>query len=102
MDRMDIHLATGGRCMLAPDPCCDTRCRYHLDEGRVGQDLREPCCLKLVAAEGRMTLDAVGKVLGLTRERVRQIETAAVRELGHHLRRRELRALRRLGPTWPA
>ncbi|MFY3742456.1 sigma factor-like helix-turn-helix DNA-binding protein [Anaeromyxobacter sp. Red801] len=40
----------------------------------------ETCALD-VADRGPLTLDEVGKILGVTRERVRQIEVAALEKL---------------------
>jgi RNA polymerase primary sigma factor len=38
------------------------------------------------------TLEEVGQVFDVTRERIRQIETKALRKLRHHLRSYKLRA----------
>jgi len=48
------------------------RLRYGLDGGR------------------SYTLEEVGKMLGVTRERIRQIEVSAIRKLRHHTRRNKL------------
>lgn len=72
-------------------PCPYLGCRYHLaldvtDAGSLQQpdadldDLEETCSLD-VADRGGMTLEAVGSLLGVTRERIRQIEEMAARKL---------------------
>ncbi len=45
-----------------------------------------------IGAEGEHTLEEVGKRFAVTRERIRQIETKALRKLRHPLRGRSLRA----------
>ena len=57
---------------------------------REGEILRQRCGM----ADGReRTLEEVGQTLGLTRERIRQVEAGAMRKLRSPARRRELRAL---------
>ena len=48
----------------------------------------ESTCTLDVAADGNHTLDEVGKYLGITRERVRQIETKALAKVREALGRR--------------
>ena len=79
---------TFGECRDRPGPCPFSGCRHHL-----GLDVRpngnlQPnpagagrCSLRL-AEEGGLTADAVGFVLGLTKERVLQVERAALAKLG--------------------
>lgn len=71
-------------------PCPYISCRYNLcaDVSHAGglQVWRDPTdggetCALDVAARGSLTLDAVGKLLDVTRERVRQIETRALVKL---------------------
>lgn len=88
---VDIHRLTGGACMKDPAPCTLTCCRYNLACGLSDYRLMhayqpEPCSLRL-AREGPMTLEAVATTLGVTRERVRQIEEKAKRRLGRILER---------------
>lgn len=71
---------TRGDCVDGPRPCPWTGCRYHLADVVRSRTLTETCCLD-VAARGEETLDAVGKILGVTRERIRQIEAAALTRL---------------------
>lgn len=85
---------TRGECPPTPVPCPFLECRHHLwfdrivRNGRVvrvrttrlhGRDSRT-CSLRF-AERGPMTLEQVGRILGLTRERVRQIEFAALAQI---------------------
>ena len=65
----------------------------HLDEVLATLSDREARVLKLrFGLEGnkQMTLEEVGKVFGVTRERIRQIEAKALRKLKHPSRRKQL------------
>lgn len=65
----------------------------HLDEVLSTLSEREAKVLKLrFGLEGnrQMTLEEVGKVFGVTRERIRQIEAKALRKLKHPSRRKKL------------
>ena len=95
---------TWGECIeralgTASRPCGYLRCRHnllidvdgrtgsykvtwpHLTDGHYGDEYRalpaHTCALR-VAEQGGMTLDEIGQVMNLTRERVRQIETKAL------------------------
>ena len=72
-------------CAMPPGdgPCTQVQCRYHLRHTGLGDHRTLPTrdCALLVAAEGPRTLDEVGEVLGLTGERVRQIEERALTKL---------------------
>jgi hypothetical protein len=86
-----------GSCIGGPRPCPHIRCRHHLRaelrrgvlrEVHPGQslaDLRLSCSLD-VADAGGVTLAEVGEMLGVSRERVRQIERAALAKLRRAIR----------------
>ena len=72
-------------------PCPWARCKYHLifetdirgqlDDDIVDKLLSMPeTCILDVTDTGEKTLHEVGKILGITRERVRQIEGASDRD----------------------
>lgn len=80
-----------GECVDGPRPCPYVDCRYHLMidvtsrgsltvnfPGLDVDEVPETCALD-VADRGGATLDDVGDYLNMTRERVRQIEVAALR-----------------------
>jgi hypothetical protein len=79
---------TRGECRDGVRPCPWVGCRHHLylevnaETGSIKinfpdvepEDLAESCCLD-VAERGGITLEEVGLITNLTRERVRQVET---------------------------
>lgn len=85
---------TWGECLLAEaGPCPWVSCKHHLylDVGVDGSlkinfpdrepwELEETCALE-VAEEGGVTLDVIGALMNITRERVRQIEVRLLRQL---------------------
>lgn len=85
---------TRGDCAGGERPCPWAGCVHHLfldvnpatgsikfnHPGRETEDLEHSCALDL-ADQGVQTLDLVGQALGLTRERVRQIEERGARHL---------------------
>lgn len=91
----DIYVETQGACMSLGEPCATTLCRYHLHGDAKPSQVdaapvpRVTCVLK-IASCGPMTLEDVGRALGLTRERVRQIADKAVLHLHQNLQRRKI------------
>ena len=94
-ERINIFKITRGVCRTLMGPCPHASCRFNLlsdEKGRSGskqgnishRDLSEPYVLTL-AERGGMTLEEVAHTLGITRERVRQIEFAALRKLNIRL-----------------
>lgn len=84
---------TRGDCFGGERPCPYVSCRYHtyLEVTEAGSlvinrpdvdvaDLKASCSLD-VADAGPLTLEQTGAVLNLTRERMRQMETAALRKV---------------------
>jgi hypothetical protein len=69
---------TRGDCLVGGEnslrPCRRSECRHHMVHPK------HSCVLDL-ADRGGMTLEEVGEVFGLTRERIRQIEGIAFRKL---------------------
>ncbi|HET7379565.1 MAG TPA: sigma factor-like helix-turn-helix DNA-binding protein [Gaiellales bacterium] len=98
--RLNVYEQTRGACMRNAAKCAETQCRYHLAEQRHGaavreQDLSQPCAMRLAYLRGPMRLDEIGWRMGLTRERIRQIEHRALRKLQH-----SIEAMRRWGVEW--
>lgn len=94
---------TRADCEYGPRPCPFVSCRHHLylDANPSGSitihhgdvdvgDIPETCALD-VAEKGEHTLEEVGDILAITRERLRQIEAKALRKLHHHPLMSELR-----------
>lgn len=73
----DIHEETDGRCILAPSLRACDYCRHSLP---VQPDGTERCVLVL-SNQGPYTLEEIGQMMGLTRERIRQIEQSALHKL---------------------
>ena len=91
------------QCANGPRPCLYVACKYHLfldvnpETGSIKinfpdknvWELEQTCSLD-VAERGGVTLEEVGDILNLTRERVRQIEAKALRKMRHPTRLRQL------------
>ncbi|MBN2493244.1 MAG: DNA-binding protein [Deltaproteobacteria bacterium] len=85
---------TRRECMNQQRPCLFVSCKHHLyldvnpETGSIKLnfpdkevwELRETCALDL-AERGGMTLEEVGEILNLTRERIRQVEAAGLQKL---------------------
>ncbi len=73
--------STRGACIYGSRPCPWLRCRYHLwPDVSKRRELPKHSCALDVADEGAHTLEQLGDLLGLTRERLRQIEALAIRK----------------------
>ena len=70
-------------CAHVPRPCPYITCRYHLwsEVSRRREELPDDSCVLDLAETGPRTLDEVGDLLGVTRERIRQIQARALRKL---------------------
>lgn len=98
---------TRGDCARVPRPggqCPHITCRHNLapEVGRHGHRTRAsagPCALDLVDEQGPMTLDAIAQVFDVSRERIRQIETKALRKARDECERRGL-SFDALARTW--
>lgn len=70
---------TRGECVHSRRPCPFLQCRYHLwTEVAKRAALPNESCVLDVADRGPSTLEVIAELLGLTRERVRQIEALAL------------------------
>ena len=72
--------------------CARTECRYHLAHRGYWEHHLKPTrdCSLDVANKGPRTLDEVAEVLGVSGERVRQIEEEALEHLKHNATLKEL------------
>lgn len=89
------HPVSREDCHKMPRPCLYVSCRHHLyldvntQTGSVKfnfpdkevWELEETCALD-VAERGGITLEEVGKIMNLTRERIRQIEIIGLKKIG--------------------
>lgn len=84
---------TWGECCERVGPCPWISCRYHLalevtETGRIvltdpsvpPDEMQEPCALR-IAQRGEQTLEQVATRLGVTRQRVQQLEGRALRRI---------------------
>ena len=95
---------TRGECREGVRPCPFASCRHHLavnvtaagalHTSRPRVAAPDTCALD-VAERGGVTLESVSELLGVTRERIRQIEANALRKL------QRIAAMRRALDEWP-
>ena len=85
---------TRSQCLCMERPCLFVSCKHHLyldvnpETGSIKLNfpdlevwqLSETCALD-VAARGGLTLEEVGEILNLTRERIRQVEATGLQKL---------------------
>ncbi len=90
----EIRPRTRSECLNTQRPCLFVSCKHHLyldvnpETGSIKLnfpdkevwELQETCALD-VAERGGMTLEEVGEILNLTRERIRQVEAAGLQKL---------------------
>lgn len=83
-----------GQCVRGPRPCPWVSCKFHLyldvnpETGSIKLnfpdlevwEMKETCALD-VADRGGITLEEVGEILNLTRERIRQVELLGLEKL---------------------
>ena len=87
---------TRSECVDGPRPCAFVSCKYHLylDVKDETQSIKlnfphlevwemEHSCSLDVAERGGLTLEQVGSIMNLTRERIRQVEGAGMEKLRH-------------------
>lgn len=86
-----VRPRTRGECADVPRPCPHRACRYHLANERATHAPGEPSetCALDVAERGGATLVEVGALMGVTRERIRQIEEKAIERFRRKLARLE-------------
>lgn len=85
----DYFETSGGVCLVQQGSPCGLACRHNLvaDNEHLSSTFRVTCALKL-ARLGPFTLEEIGHILGVTRERVRQIEKQGLEKLAKHAERR--------------
>jgi hypothetical protein len=94
----DARPKTRAECCNGPRPCLFVSCRFHLylevNEATGSlklnfpdvepQDLTESCSLD-IAERGGLTLEEIGRLLNVTRERARQLEMLGLTKLLHRV-----------------
>jgi len=70
---------------LITEECHDTTCEWRIKSGNFLN------CTWIACIYGPFTLEEVGEMMGVTRERIRQIEAKALKKLQHKKRRDQLR-----------
>ena len=91
-------------CVNGARPCLFVSCKHHLfldvntETGSIKfnfpdkevWEMKETCALD-VADRGGITLEEVGEILNLTRERIRQVEVKGLNKLRHQSRKNSLK-----------
>ncbi len=80
----DLYKCKKGNFFIV-DPCEDKVCEWWLNNEIFCN------CTWVACNYGPFTLEEVGEMMGVTRERIRQIEAKALRKLQHKKRRDQLR-----------
>ena len=91
---------TRAECRDLPRPCPYVGCRYHLylDASHAGGikynypalevwECEHTCALDIAEQYGELNLEQIGRLMNVTRERVRQIEEASLAKLNRRNRR---------------
>ena len=99
-----VRPRTRQECVNQDRPCLFVGCKHHLyldvnqDTGSIKfnfpskevWEMKETCALD-VADRGGITLEEVGEILNLTRERIRQVEVKGLNKLRHQTRKNNLK-----------
>ena len=103
-DVENIRPRNRNECADGHRPCMYVACKHHLfldvnqETGSIKfnfpekdfSEMKETCALD-VADRGGITLEEVGEILNLTRERIRQVEVKGLTKLRHFSRKNSLR-----------
>ena len=79
---------------LITEECHDTTCEWRIKSGNFLN------CTWIACIYGPFTLEEVGEMMGVTRERIRQIEAKALKKLQHKKRRDQLKDFAAPGNDW--
>lgn len=98
-------------CVGGPRPCPLVSCRYHLYlhvtpagtlqlnfPGKEVEELKETCALDVADRGGTLSFDEVGELIGLSKQRIQQIDAVLLRKLKVVLQRRGIYAESDLAP----
>ena len=80
--------------VLIDEICFDTTCEWKLKNEAFLN------CTWVACNDGPFTLEEVGDMMGVTRERIRQIEAKALKKLQHKKRRDHLKDFASPGNDW--
>jgi hypothetical protein len=81
---------------IIKEVCHDTTCDWYLKTETYYN------CTWVACNYGPFTLEEVGEMMGVTRERIRQIEAKALKKLQHKKRRDQLRDFASAETEWDA